>query len=374
MTVYKYFIKLALKNKGFILSYIIIFFILSIINSSSNIEREANFIESRADIGIIDYSQTQLSKGLVDYLGEKNNIVSTVDDEIYIREQVFLQLVDAVVIIPKDFESKIINRESQLQVYKDHRNIGSHKVENQINKYLAFSVASYEDGEFDIERVGSALGESVDVDLIASENGINERVNAWFKFYFNFTSYIILALYISVIGFVMIEFNEAQVEDRRKVSSIKFLKFNRQVYLGQLTMAVFISAVFILGSIVLKGKYIGEVNFAKYAINLMVFSLAALCLVFLINNITNNRFVISAISTVLSLGVSFISGVMVPQEFLGEKVLAIARLFPIYYFVKINEMEVASILEMKCDILMQLLFAVIFLIMGLYFSRARQRA
>ncbi|MFA5577285.1 MAG: hypothetical protein WC983_08450, partial [Tissierellaceae bacterium] len=77
----------------------------------------------------------------------------------------------------------------------------------------------------------------------------------------------------------MIEFNEAQVEDRRKVSSIKFLKFNRQVYLGQLTMAVFISAVFILGSIVLKGKYIGEVNFAKYAINLMVFSLAALCLV-----------------------------------------------------------------------------------------------
>ncbi|MFA5577284.1 MAG: hypothetical protein WCZ27_03490 [Tissierellaceae bacterium] len=112
MTVYKYFIKLALKNKGFILSYIIIFFILSIINSSSNIEREANFIESRADIGIIDYSQTQLSKGLVDYLGEKNNIVSTVDDEIYIREQVFLQLVDAVVIIPKDFESKIINRES----------------------------------------------------------------------------------------------------------------------------------------------------------------------------------------------------------------------------------------------------------------------
>ncbi|MFA7411306.1 MAG: ABC transporter permease [Tissierellaceae bacterium] len=225
-----------------------------------------------------------------------------------------------------------------------------------------------------MERVGSALGESVDVDLIASENGINERVNAWFKFYFNFTSYIILALYISVIGFVMIEFNEAQVEDRRKVSSIKFLKFNRQVYLGQLTMAVFISAVFILGSIVLKGKYIGEVNFAKYAINLMVFSLAALCLVFLINNITNNRFVISAISTVLSLGVSFISGVMVPQEFLGEKVLAIARLFPIYYFVKINEMEVASILEMKCDILMQLLFAVIFLIMGLHFSRARQRA
>ncbi|MCK9445228.1 MAG: ABC transporter permease [Tissierellaceae bacterium] len=373
MTVYKYFIKVALKNKGFILSYIIIFFILSIINGSTNVQRESSFIESRPDIGIIDYSETQLSKGLAEYLGKKNNIVPMVDDEIYIKEQVFLQLVDAVVIIPNDLESKVINRKSELLIYNDYRNISSYKVENQINKYLAFAVASYENGEFDIERVGSALEKSVHVDLMVTENGINERVNNWFKFYFNFTSYIILALYISVIGFVMIEFNEVQVENRRKISSIRFLDFNRQMYLGQLSMAAFISAIFILGSIVLKGKYIGEVNFAKYAINLTVFSIAALCLVFLVNNITNNRFVISAISTVLSLGLSFISGVMVPQEFLGEKVLSIAKFFPIYYFVKINETEIASILEVKYDILIQLLFAGIFLIMGLYLSRVKQR-
>jgi len=373
MTVYKYFIKVALKNKGFILSYIIIFFILSIINGSTNVQRESSFIESRPDIGIIDYSETQLSKGLAEYLGKKNNIVPMVDDEIYIKEQVFLQLVDAVVIIPNDLESKVINRKSELLIYNDYRNISSYKVENQINKYLAFAVASYENGEFDIERVGSALEKSVHVDLMVTENGINERVNNWFKFYFNFTSYIILALYISVIGFVMIEFNEVQVENRRKISSIRFLDFNGQMYLGQLSMAAFISAIFILGSIVLKGKYIGEVNFAKYAINLTVFSIAALCLVFLVNNITNNRFVISAISTVLSLGLSFISGVMVPQEFLGEKVLSIAKFFPIYYFVKINETEIASILEVKYDILIQLLFAGIFLIMGLYLSRVKQR-
>ena len=39
MTVYKYFIKIALRNKGLFLSYTIIFFILSIINGS-NAQRE----------------------------------------------------------------------------------------------------------------------------------------------------------------------------------------------------------------------------------------------------------------------------------------------------------------------------------------------
>lgn len=145
------------------------------------------------------------------------------------------------------------------------------------------------------------------------------------------------------------------------------------MYLGQLTIASIITVIFILGSIVLKGKYIGEVHFTKYVVNTVIFSFAALCLVFLINNITNNKFIISGVSTVLSLGTSFISGVMVPQEFLGEKVLTIAKFFPTYYFVKINEMEIHSFLDVKYEIFMQLLFAFAFLLMGLYISRARQR-
>ncbi len=44
-----------------------------------------------------------------------------------------------------------------------------------------------------------------------------------------------------------------------------------ELYLGQLTIAAIITSIFILGSIVLKGKYIGEVDFIKYVINIIVF-------------------------------------------------------------------------------------------------------
>ncbi len=75
-----------------------------------------------------------------------------------------------------------------------------------------------------------------------------------------------------------------------------------------------------------------------------------------------------------SLGTSFISGVFVSQEFLGEKVLTIAKFFPTYYYVKVNEMNINSFGEIKYELFMQVLFGIVFLSLGLYSSRARQRA
>jgi ABC-2 type transport system permease protein len=375
MTVYKYFIKIALKNKGVILSYTIIFFILSILNGGGNAQRETSFMETKFNIGIVDNSNSELSKSLVDYLGKKNNIIDTISDEKYIKEQIFLEIVDAVIVIPEDFEERVINKEKTIELFRDDRNVASYQIQNQINKFISFTNATYEDGKFDLSSVSTALDEGIKVNLLKIDNNdINQKANTWFKFYFNFTSYIIMAIYIAVIGYVMTDFINKEVENRRKISSIKFLKFNKEIYLGQLTIASFITLVFVLGSIVLKGKYIGEVNFLKYVINTIVFSFSALCLVFLINNITNNKFIISGISTVLSLGTSFISGVMVPQQFLGEKVLTIAKFFPTYYFVKINETNISSFLDVKYEIFMQLLFAMAFLLMGLYFSKVRQKA
>ncbi|MBW4828270.1 MAG: ABC transporter permease [Clostridiaceae bacterium] len=375
MTVFKYFIKIALRNKGVILSYTIIFFILSILNGSNPVQNKNDFIETRLNIGIIDNCNSELSNGLRDYLGKRNNIIDTMSDEEYIKEQIFLEIADAVIIIPEDFDEKVINKENSIKIYNDDRKIESLQIQNQVNKFLTFVNATYERGEYNLEDVSFALDEKAKVELVESSNNASDNsAAAWFKYYYNFTAYVIMAIYISSIGLVMTDFRDENIQSRRKISSKKFLQFNKEMYLGQLILASMITLVFILGSILLKGKYIGEVNFGKYVINTIVFSFSILCLTFLINNITKNKFIINALSTVLSLGTAFISGVMVPQEFLGEKTLMIAKFFPTYYFVKINEMRVNSFLDMKFEIFMQLLFAVVFLLMGLYFSKTSQKA
>lgn len=371
MTVYKYFIKIALKNKAIILGYTAIFFILSIINGTS-VQKETAFTDTKLNIGVVDNSSSELSNALVDYLGRKNNIVEVDEDLRFIKEQIFLEVLDGVLIIPEDLDEKTINKEKSIEVYKDDRQIASYQIQNQVNKFLAFANGTYEDGSFDLVQVGFALDEGVKVKFMDSNNNKNANADSWFKYYFNFTSYIIMALYISLIGFVMIEITGEGIERRRRVSSIKFLQFNKEIYLGQLTIASFITAVFILGAIVLKGKYIGEVDFLKYVINMIVFSTAILCLTFLINNLTNDKFVINGLGTVLSLGTSFISGVLIPQEFLGEKVLAIAKFFPTYYFVQINEKTMNSFGDIQYEIFIQLLFGLAFFLIGLYFSKAKE--
>lgn len=375
MTVYKYFIKIALKNKWTILGYTIIFFSMSLISGSGATEREPKFMETRLNIGIIDNSNSELSTGLKDYLEGKHNIVDTIDDEDYIKEQIFLERADAIIIIPEDFQEKVINKEKSIKIYNDDRKIESMQIQNQINKFLMFANATYEDGKFDLANVNLALREKAKVKLANNNREKNNSINnEWFRNYYNFTSYVIIAMYIAIIGMVMTDFTDENIDSRMKISSKKFLNFNMELYLGQLTIAAIITSIFILGSIVLKGKYIGEVDFIKYVINIIVFSFTILCFTFFINNFTKNKFVISGLATVLSLATSFISGVMVPQEFLGEKTLLLAKFFPTYYFVKVNGTTVNSFSDISFNIFMQLSFAVAFILLGLYFSKAKQKA
>jgi len=375
MTVYKYFIKVALKNKWIIIMYITIFFVMTLLNSTDAMKREESFVETRLNIGIIDKSMSELSSGLREYLEKENNIVDILEDEEYIKEQIFLERADAVIIIPEDFDQKVVNKKEAILIYKDDRKPQALQIENQVNKFLAFANITYKDGRFELEDVKEALNESVEVQLLSSgDSYARTGVDSWFRFYYKFTGYVIIGVYIAIIGLVMSDFRDKNVDNRRKISSKRFLDFNKEMYLGQLTLAAAVTAVFIVASMLIMGKKLGEVYYIKYLVNLIVFSFSILCLTFLISNITRNKYAITALSTVLSLGTSFISGVMVPQELLGDKVLAIAKFFPMYYFVKINDSMIKSLLEVRYELFMQLLFAVVFLLIGLIFSKRAQKA
>lgn len=375
MTVFKYFIKSALRQKWVIIGYTAIFFILSLINGANTESKEIEFMETSLNIGVVDESNSQLSQGLIDYL-DKNNTISKMDNDLdYIKEQIFLEVVDAVIIMPEDFQTLVVNKEKSIEIVGDDRKMGPLQIENQVNKFLAFANAKYSEGEFNLKEVRSALDKEVEAELVKGDKvSQSTGANIWFKYYFNFTSYIIIAIYVAVIGLIMVDFNNKNIQDRMKISSKTLLKFNVEMYLGQVIIGLIITTIFVLGSIALKAKHFGQVDFLKYLINVYVFSFSILCFTFLINNLTTSRFVINGVSTVASLGTSFISGVLVPQEFLGEKVLAIAKFFPTYYFVRINETKINSYGDIRYELLMQILFGIVFLSLGLYFSKIKQKA
>lgn len=375
MTVYRYFLKVAFKNKSIILMYTGIFFLLTVITGSGGQTDESRFVSTKLTLGIVDKSGTALSKGLSSYLSERNYTedISEAADEKSLKENIFLEKIDAAVVIPEDFEDAVLRKQEAVMIYSDQRKPETVQVKNQISKYLVFANATYQGGSFDLERVSGALREVSEVKLIGggSKNG---GVDAWFNQYFNFMSYVITAIYIATIGYVMSDFREERIEDRRKLSSVKLSKFNTEVYLGQLTVAVAITSIFILGAVILRGGDIAKVDFSKYMINTVVFSFSILCFTYLVNNMTRNRFIKNGISNVFSLGMAFISGVFISQEFLGKGVLAVAKFFPTYYFIRLNNRDARSIGDMGYELAVQLAFAVLFLTIGLMLSRRNSRA
>lgn len=375
LTVYKYFIKTAIRYKWIIISYTMIFFLLSLINSSSVKDEELSFTEKSFNIGLVDKSNSDLSRELTEYLDKKNTISQIEDSsDDYIKEQIFMEVVDAVILIPEDFDNRLKNKKESIEIFRDERKMESIKIENDINKFLVFTNATLVDDEFNIEKVKKALEQEAEIEVLGGKSNLkNSGVNTWFKYYFNFSGYVIIAIYVSVICLVMTELNGKNTRDRIKVSSKKLICFNAEIYMGQVTMGIFITSIFVLASFILKGKYLSEGNVLKYMVNIYVFSFAILCFTFLVTSLTTNKFAINGISTLASLGTAFISGILVPQEFLSEKVLGIAKFFPTYYFVRINETNISSFLDIRYEILMQLLFAITFLVVGLYFSKIKQK-
>ena len=84
------------------------------------------------------------------------------------------------------------------------------------------------------------------------------------------------------------------------------------------------------------GVYTGMAWLA--VLNSLVFSIMATMLTLLVSNIVTNEQTISIITQIISLGMSFICGVFVPLDMLGEGVLKVAKFLPAYWYEKANNM------------------------------------
>ena len=83
----------------------------------------------------------------------------------------------------------------------------------------------------------------------------------------------------------------------------------------------------------------------------------------MLSNFIQSTNILSVFANIIGLGLSFISGVFVPQELLSESVLSVAKCFPTYWYVDIvNKIQETSgnlvLHDISMGLLIQLLYAV----------------
>lgn len=123
---------------------------------------------------------------------------------------------------------------------------------------------------------------------------------------------------------------------------------NFQMILGNISYAVLTWFIIIFTSFIMYGRYMFTTNGLLLLLNSFIFTFAALSISYLIGNVIKSKGALSAAANVISLGTCFISGVFVPQAYLGNTVLRIASFTPTYWYVKANN-DIVNMVNFKME-------------------------
>ncbi|MBS5778456.1 MAG: ABC transporter permease [Acholeplasma sp.] len=373
MIVFKTILKILNKLKGMLILYTFMLVMITFINQTSN--NETSFLESKPSIAIVNEDDSLITNDFIDYMDKhciiKNLASKNIDDALFYRS------INMVVYIPKDFGENLLSNNVTLE-YKASGDEASSYTKMLIEKYIK-TVLIYKDYYSDeelINHVNNLLKLDANVEVKTKlETSKLERMTR----YFNFLNYALLAGSVYCISMILASIKEEKVKKRTIISSFDYKKYDR-IVLGTLSIVIFgIWLLYMLLSIILFKNTIFTFNGLAYILNSFVFTIASLCIGYLIGNITQNKNAIAGIINVVALGSSFLCGCFVPVEYMPDYALKIAHIFPTYYYVSNNEI-IKTIEAFNPTLIKSLLkngfvivlFSLLFILLTNYISKKKQ--
>lgn len=344
MQVYKAYFKIIKKNIGQLFIYLIIFLLFAIIfGKVSTSPKDTDFESTKVNISIINKDEnSKLISGLRDYLKENANIVDVGTSKEDLQDALFFREAEYIITIPKGFTKEILKGNKDINIEKTviPNSTSEIYMDNLINRYLN-TVKMYTSTIDNISQaklvsnVNKDLSHTTDVKIKTYDNDYSN--NASCANYYNFFAYSMFAVLILGISLVMISFNNKDLKRRNLASSLSMKNMNIQMVFANITYALVVWFVMIIASFIMFKNYMFTINGLLSLLNSFVFTLAALSISILISNLVTSRNALSAVVNVIALGSCFISGVFVPQQYLGDTVLSIAKFNPTYWYVKAND-------------------------------------
>lgn len=336
MTVFKTFFKILNKNKFIVIMYTVILLVFGGVNMQTS-DNNISFVSTKPDVFIMNLDgDNKFTNNLIDYIKKNSNVLDIEDDEESINDALFYRDVNYVIYIPKDFSNNFLNNKDISIDVKTTGDYNAYFEEMILKRYLKVSKSYlnvYDSEDILIDKINDTLNESIDVEITSK---LDSDSLSKATYYYNFSTYSILACLILIIGLILSSFNNEKISKRIIISSMDYKKHNRILLLSNSCYAIFLWLLFVVISFIMVGDIMFSLYGLLYIINLFILTICATALSFLIGTLVNNKNAMNGIVNVIALGSSFLCGVFVPSEFLPDFVLKIAHILPTYYFVNSN--------------------------------------
>lgn len=345
MTVFKNYFKIAKSFLPTILIYTLIFMSITTITSTSGANQQ-DYQASRSKVAFINHDcSSPLLDGFQNYLEDHADFVKLNDTQDELLDALFFRKVDFIMIVPAHFtvdflKGKDVHIET-MDVPDSYSSIYAKNLFNEFFNTAHLYLQADIDEKVMLQQIESNLQSHVDVEL--TNQSSNHQLSQVKQFY-NFANYTLLAIIISVMSMIMLSFHNENIQLRHLSSALSYRQINIQLLLGNIVFTLAIWLLYVMISFILYHQTMFSITGLLFMVNSLIFSIFILVFAFFITTLTNNREIVGMVSTVFSLGSSFIAGAFVPQELLSSFVLSIAQFTPSYWFISNNNL-IAQISE-----------------------------
>lgn len=381
MQVYKCFLKIMKKNILPCIIYFSIFLVLILMMTSNGNSAVTNaFSSEKVDLAVIDRDNSTLSKGVKEYLGSLHNLVDLEDNKDKLQDSLYYREVSYILILPKGFEDNIINGTLSdiVENVKVPNSYAGTFIDSQVDQYIKTLAANltYQPSKEEAVKASSQTAAiSTDVTMLDHKT---ESANRPFTYYFKYLPYVLICIVLIGLGPILMVFHSKDIKARMESSAISLRYTNIQLILGCFSFLVIYWGLFVIVAFLLYGRNLLTTEGLLTLLNTFVFALVCLSITFFISMLINSVDALNMIGNTLGLGMSFLTGIFIPQEYLGKSVLAFAKLLPSYWYINASDIlsnynQTGSELKtVFVDIGIELLFAVAIMAIALVVSKYKR--
>lgn len=382
MQVYKVFFRILNKQKGMVIMYLFIFLGVSAIVSTQGINNEKTAFETASyNFSVFDEDNSDISRSLVEYLERDNERVEIADDKETIQDELYSRTTNCVIRIPKGFGKSIEGNGKVLpmEMISIPGTFYTETFKNMGNQYISL-VRSYMAGGFPaaeaLKKAESTNKEKVKVDM---SEGRGSSTHSRMYYFFAYVPYIFISVCVVGIGPILIVFHRKELQERNSCSSYSLFRTNVELFAGTVTAGLGLLVLFLLLVFVNVRTDLFTIQGLFHAINIFCFLVVTLGIVFILGQILKKTSVLSMLSNVIGLGMSFLGGVFVPLEFLGDGIIQAAHFLPSYWYILavrfIDTYKPGDSLSgLWTPLGIELLFGTALFCVGLAYAKTKQRS
>lgn len=386
MTVFKGFLLLLKREAKSVSLYLVIFIAMAVMTQLSMGDNQptSTFKSMSTRIAIEDKDQSDLSKSLVNYLEKTQSIkrdlnISTPD---MIQENLYYSNVYSVIKIPKGFEKDYFDKQTPLTLI-NKPGFDSTYVTNQVDQFLKSVKVLHESGDTvaqAVQKVQRYDSQKSRVTLIAQNKSGGEM--PYHNYLFQYLPYILISMTSYSLGIILIIYAEPDKKRRMLCAPVSYRSMNLQLMLGAAVIGtgLWLICGVALPTILSAKTFLSDPNLPYYLLNVGLMILVSLALSFLVSKLIQRINIISSVTNVLALGMSFLCGVFVPLSVLSPTIKKITQFLPVYWYEVTNELigyqttfNASQKWELYKGFGIQLLFVIALLSLGMLVGKLREQ-